>query len=46
MLEDLKREIAKYSNLAYQRGLVGAAGGNVSARYPRLHRICGNLRWN
>ena len=39
MLEDLKREIAKYSNLAYQRGLVGAAGGNVSARYENLFLI-------
>ena len=39
MLEDLKREIAKYSNLSYQRGLVGAAGGNVSARYKNLFLI-------
>jgi L-ribulose-5-phosphate 4-epimerase len=33
MLEDLKKEVAKYSNLSYQRGLVGAAGGNVSTKY-------------
>jgi ribulose-5-phosphate 4-epimerase/fuculose-1-phosphate aldolase len=39
MLEDLKREIAKYSNLAYERGLVGAAGGNVSARHKDLFLI-------
>lgn len=39
MLEDLKREIAKYSNLAYQRGLVSAAGGNVSAKHENLFLI-------
>ena len=39
MLEDLKKEIAKYSNLAYQRGLVGAAGGNVSAKHKDLFLI-------
>jgi len=39
VLEDLKRKIAKYSNLAYQRGLVGAAGGNVSARHENLFLI-------
>ena len=35
----LKKEIAKYSNLLYSRGLVGAAGGNVSARYKDLYLI-------
>lgn len=39
MFEELKKEIAKYSNLAYQRGLVGAAGGNVSARHENLFLI-------
>jgi len=39
MFEDLKKEIAKYSNLAYQRGLVGAAGGNVSAKHKDLFLI-------
>ncbi|MCL4377326.1 MAG: class II aldolase/adducin family protein [Actinobacteria bacterium] len=39
MLEDLKKEIAGYSNLSYQRGLVGAAGGNVSARCKNLFLI-------
>lgn len=33
---ELKVQIAKYSRLAYDRNLVGAAGGNVSAR-------CGNF---
>ena len=31
-LEKLKQDVAKYSNLLYRRGLVGAAGGNVSTR--------------
>ena len=31
--ESLEEQIAKYSNLAYNRGLVGAAGGNISTRY-------------
>jgi len=35
----LKKEIARYSNLLYSRGLVGAAGGNVSARYKDLYLI-------
>ena len=35
----LKKEIAKYSNLLYSRGLVGAAGGNVSARCKDLYLI-------
>jgi L-ribulose-5-phosphate 4-epimerase len=39
MLEDIKREISKYSNLSYQRGLVGAAGGNISVRYENLFLI-------
>ena len=39
MFEDLKKEIAKYSNLAYQRGLVSAAGGNVSAKHENLFLI-------
>ena len=38
-LESLKKEIAKYSNLSYERGLVGAAGGNVSARFGDLYLI-------
>ncbi len=29
---EIKENIARYSNLLYQRGLVGAAGGNVSIR--------------
>jgi len=39
MFDDLKKEVAKYSNMAYQRGLVGAAGGNVSARHDNLFLI-------
>lgn len=39
MFEELKKEIAKYSNLAYQRGLVSAAGGNVSAKHENLFLI-------
>ena len=39
MLEDLKKEISKYSNLSYCRGLVGAAGGNISVRYENLFLI-------
>ena len=39
MFEDLKKEIAKYSKLAYQRGLVSAAGGNVSAKHENLFLI-------
>jgi len=35
----LKKEIAKYSNLLYSRGLVSAAGGNVSARCKDLYII-------
>ncbi len=31
-LESLKRELAEVSRLAYERGLVSARGGNVSAR--------------
>lgn len=38
-IEDLKKEIVKYSNLSYQRGLVGAAGGNISVRYKDLFLI-------
>jgi len=30
--EEIKENIARYSNLLYQRGLVGAAGGNVSIK--------------
>ncbi|MDK2799654.1 MAG: L-fuculose-phosphate aldolase [Clostridiales bacterium] len=33
MMQYLKEEIKKYSRLSYQRGLVGAAGGNISMRY-------------
>ncbi|MCL4415997.1 MAG: class II aldolase/adducin family protein [Actinobacteria bacterium] len=39
MHENLKKEIAKYSNLAYQRELVGAAGGNISARFEDVFLI-------
>ena len=31
-LEECKREVVKYSHLLYERGLVTAAGGNVSMR--------------
>jgi L-fuculose-phosphate aldolase len=31
-VKELKLDICKFSHLLYQRGLVGAAGGNVSAR--------------
>ncbi len=31
-IEQLKQDICRYSNLLYQRGLVGAAGGNVSSK--------------
>ena len=31
-IKELKQDICRYSNLLYQRGLVGAAGGNVSAK--------------
>ncbi|MGM0366019.1 MAG: class II aldolase/adducin family protein [Actinomycetota bacterium] len=33
MIEEIKKDIVKFSRLLYQRKLVGAAGGNVSARY-------------
>ncbi len=33
MIENLKKQIAKYSKLLYQSGLVGAAGGNVSMKF-------------
>jgi L-ribulose-5-phosphate 4-epimerase len=39
MFEDLKREIAKYSNLSYKRNLVGAAGGNISMRKDNYYLI-------
>ncbi|MBM3706353.1 MAG: class II aldolase/adducin family protein [Actinobacteria bacterium] len=39
MFEKIKKEIAKYSNLAYRRGLVGAAGGNISARVDDMYLI-------
>lgn len=39
MLDQCKKEIAKYSNLLYDRGLVGAAGGNVSMRYKDAYLI-------
>ena len=31
-IKELKQDICRYSNLLYQRGLVGAAGGNVSVK--------------
>ena len=31
-IKELKLDICRYSHLLYQRGLVGAAGGNVSTR--------------
>ena len=39
MLEDLKKEIAHYSNLSYERNLVGAAGGNISMRKDDYYLI-------
>src|SRR5680860_5363 len=39
MFEELKVEIAKYSNLSYERNLVGAAGGNISMRKEDLFLI-------
>ena len=39
MLEDLKKEIAHYSNLSYERNLVGAAGGNISMRKDNYYLI-------
>jgi len=39
MFEELKIEIAKYSNLSYERNLVGAAGGNISMRKENLYLI-------
>lgn len=39
MFEDLKKEIAKYSNLSYARNLVGAAGGNISMRKDNYYLI-------
>lgn len=39
MFEELKIEIAKYSNLSYERNLVGAAGGNISMRKNDLYLI-------
>jgi L-ribulose-5-phosphate 4-epimerase len=39
MFEDLKKEIAKYSNLSYERNLVGAAGGNISMRKDNYYLI-------
>jgi len=33
MIDKLKKDIVKFSRLLYHRDLVGAAGGNVSARY-------------
>ncbi|MHB1376076.1 MAG: class II aldolase/adducin family protein [Candidatus Humimicrobiaceae bacterium] len=39
MFEELKIEIAKYSNLSYERNLVGAAGGNISMRKDNLYLI-------
>ena len=39
MFEELKVEIAKYSNLSYERNLVGAAGGNISIRKEDLYLI-------
>jgi L-fuculose-phosphate aldolase len=35
----LKKEITKYSRLVYDRSLVGAAGGNISARYEENYLI-------
>lgn len=33
-VDDLKKDICLYSQHCYNRGLVGAAGGNISARLP------------
>ena len=38
-VERLKEQIARYSLKAYERGLVGGAGGNVSARVPGSEEI-------
>ena len=38
-VDRLKEQIARYSIKAYERGLVGGAGGNVSARLPGKEEI-------
>jgi len=38
-VDRLKEQIARYSIKAYERGLVGGAGGNVSARVPGTEEI-------
>ena len=38
-VDRLKEQIARYSVKAYERGLVGGAGGNVSARIPGSEEI-------
>ncbi len=38
-VDRLKEQIARYSIKAYERGLVGGAGGNVSARLPDREEI-------
>jgi ribulose-5-phosphate 4-epimerase/fuculose-1-phosphate aldolase len=38
-VDRLKEQIARYSIKAYERGLVGGAGGNVSARLPGREEI-------
>jgi len=38
-VDRLKEQIARYSVKAYERGLVGGAGGNVSARVPGSEEI-------
>jgi L-fuculose-phosphate aldolase len=38
-VDRLKEQIARYSIKAYERGLVGGAGGNVSARVPGSEEI-------
>ena len=39
MLDDLKKEVVHYSNLSYERNLVGAAGGNISIRKDNFYLI-------
>jgi len=35
----LREEVCEYSRLVYERGLVGAAGGNVSSRVPGTQQV-------
>ena len=38
-VDRLKEQVARYSIKSYERGLVGGAGGNVSARIPGREEI-------